>query len=507
MANREQFWDANGFLHVKNVPITRVQIAMYRGDQIDKKNKLELDPRLKDDYLYGVLRSAESLFDPEVIESFEAMPFRVGHQMLGKQLIKGRKTKSVDEAPADGVLYHVRRGTKDDYVKNGADPTEFLFGDIVIYTENAISAIKRGLKQFSLGYRCSYSPVDTYPRPKYYKGKPYYFVQDDITGNHLALVPKGRAGEECAMDEEPTGTVFNGSSDDDSPVGIYDDEGKTFAYDELPEGITIMEKNEEAARQALVDILNSEDEEKIQGAVDFSMLSAEQQKALIALMKKEKDGGKSADGEAEDAKAKGAAADGAPTPPPVQDGAGEGNADAGNADGGEGNGDAGKGADAGAGAGEGNADAGKGAGDGNADGGEGNGDAEDCKGKGKKVKTYTQDEFDAACEKARKEGRDEGMRAQLLAEATDEDATGKSEADVARAACKKVKGLEFAGDASDDVAIAAIRGHLATKSSAKKADDNAAKKPAKKTLVTVAQDSAPRMQRTFDAGAFRKFLG
>ena len=115
--------------------------------------------------------------------------------------------------------------------------------------------------------------------------------------------------------------------------------------------------------------------------------------------------------------------------------------------------------------------------------------------------------MDEACKTAKAEGRKDGIRAKLLADAVGEEVVeDKSEADVARAACKKIKGLEFAADASDEVALAAIRGHLANKE---------AKKPAKtgddlknKTLLSVTtQDEAnAKTHGSFSAGGFQKFL-
>ena len=94
-----------------------------------------------------------------------------------------------------------------------------------------------------------------------------------------------------------------------------------------------------------------------------------------------------------------------------------------------------------------------------------------------------------------------------LADAVGEDAADKTEADVARAACKKIKGLEFAADAADEVAIAAIKGHL-TNLKDKKSEEDEPKKPVKKTLLSVpTQDEAnAETHGSFNAGGFQKFL-
>ena len=130
-----------------------------------------------------------------------------------------------------------------------------------------------------------------------------------------------------------------------------------------------------------------------------------------------------------------------------------------------------------------------------------------------KEKVYTQDELDEACKKAEAKGRKDGIRAKLLADAVGEDADGKTEADVARAACKKIKGLEFAADASDEVALAAIKGHLTSLKEKKPEGEEeekkeTVKKTVKKTLLSVpTQDEAvAKTPGSFNAGQFKEFL-
>ena len=544
MGNKKKFKDINGFLHLEGTPISRVQVAPYLGKQIDSKGKMPIEPKLKPKELYGVLRPADELFDEETMRSFDGMPFRVGHQMLGKK-DEGANAmlKSVDSNPVDGCLFNVRQDP---------DRPDYLIADIVIYTEKALNAIANGTKELSLGYRCFYVPVDSYPKPEYYEGQPYLFKQQGITANHLALVPRGRAGSTVCVQDEAVVTV----------------DGLVITCDSLPEEITIMEKNEKTAKDKLCELLRGSEDE-IQNCLDYCEFSDEQ-KAKIKELKKDgttdkevKEVSKETE-KVEDAcphcEQKVAKDSKPPTPPPEKEGVkpvekvdpkkakeepeapapAEGAAPA-PAEGAAPAPAPAEGAPA-----EGAAPAPA----------EGEAKPEEpakpedaktaepvaevketvkekvytqdefdkgCK-KAKeegiaevketlKDKIYTQDELDEACKKAEAKGRKDGIRAKLLADAVGEDADGKTEADVARAACKKIKGLEFAADASDEVALAAIKGHLTSLKEKKPEGEEeekkeTVKKTVKKTLLSVpTQDEAvAKTPGSFNAGQFKEFL-
>ena len=73
----------------------------------------------------------------------------------------------------------------------------YLKGSLIIFHEDAISAIERGeCKEISLGYQCQVEPI-----PGNINGEPYDAVQKNIIVNHVAIGPKGwgRAGSDCAI--------------------------------------------------------------------------------------------------------------------------------------------------------------------------------------------------------------------------------------------------------------------------------------------------------------------
>ena len=471
--SKAKYKDINGFLHLEGTPISRVQVAQYLGKQLDSRGRFR--PKLLPEELYGVLRPAESLFDEETMRSFDGMPFRVGHQMLGKRDAEmNAKLRSVDDNPVDGCIFNVRRDK---------DKPDYLVADIVIYTDKALQAIANGTKELSLGYRCVYEPVDTYPEPKVFRGEPYYFTQKDIKANHLALVPRGRAGSSVCVQ--------------DAAVEVVD--GLVVTCDSLPEEIEIMNKNEKKAQEQLADLLRGT-EEQIQDVLDYCSFT-EEQKAKVKELKNGKTEVENKEKvEVEDAKVP-------PEPPPVAEKPAEEKP------------------------------------------------AEPVEPPAKPTeppaeppakpteppakpteppaeppaepvkpveppakpaeptqdgcdKRYTEDELKCACDEARKEGRKDGIRAVYLAQAVGEDVGERSEAEIARDACKKIKGLEFAADASDDVAIAAIRGHLANKKGKGKEGEEPAKPAPKKTLLSVpTQDEAiAKTHGSFNAGSFNAFL-
>ena len=495
MGKIKRYTDRNGFLHLEGVKISKVQVAPYLGKQIDPKNKLGLEPPLKMGEIYGVLRSEEELFDEEVMHGFDGMPFRVGHQMLGLKVPKEerKRVKEADEAERDGVFFNVRRSK---------DEPDYLIADIVVYTKRAIRAMASGVEELSLGYRCFYQPVESYPEPQYFKGTPYHFIQVKIRANHLALVPHGRAGSDVCVHDE----------------AIYTDDGDVITCDSLPEEIQIMEKNEEEAKNKLATLLREGTEEQIQDCLDYCDFTPEQ-KAKIKEMKSKS----GVEGEEQKAKVEGegeeqvkvkgegegeandAALPKAPEKPvegeqkPVE---GEQKPVEGEQKPVEGEQKPVEGEQKPV--------------EGEQKPVEGEAQDEAAKKKGgcgcgddHQPKMYTQDELDEAVKKATEEalvkGRKDGARAQLLATAVEEDATdGKSEGDVARAACKKIPECQFAQDAADDVAIAAIRSNLATKAKAKREMP----KPAKKTLVSVdTQDEAiAKKPMSLNSGSLKQFL-
>lgn len=306
------FIDKFGYRRQTANPISRVGVFPYTGEQIDqpKRNpytgeaivkrdalgqivykrtksgaiakdkdgepipEYEMMFGLEPNKLYPVFRGPEALFDPKAIESFNGLPIRIGHLMIGDEkkndkADKDKKLNSADKNPNDGCIYNVRPSL---------DEKGYLIADFCIYTDRMKDILRAGkIKELSLGYTCIYEPEQGE-----YEGVPYMFKQTNLRGNHLALVKNGRCG---------------------SSVCVYDEAIVTF--DSLPyqikENPMEIEKKEESNKldraKALASAIKGGDEQLAQDCLDFADFPPEVRKEALerckaAKCEKEKDGEK-----------------------------------------------------------------------------------------------------------------------------------------------------------------------------------------------------------------------
>ncbi len=151
-----------GFLIAQNVPIARTGEQVYLARELGITDG---DPERQ----IRVLRPEEEVFDPVAMASFE-----------GKDVTDGHPSEGVDSSNfanySKGHLQNVRR--------NG----NVLEADLFIKDPVLVSEIQNKVKrEVSCGYLCEYVP----------DGEGYR--QTHIRGNHVAVVPRGRAGHEIAI--------------------------------------------------------------------------------------------------------------------------------------------------------------------------------------------------------------------------------------------------------------------------------------------------------------------
>lgn len=239
--------DINGYRRQEANPISMVGVFPYTGKQIDYDGSLRLDPH----QIYWVLRPPEELFSPEAIKSFNGLPIRIGHVMLGTGF------ESVDKEPVDGCIYNVRQSM---------DMPEYLIGDFSIYTEKMKDVLDKGkIRELSLGYRCQYIP-----ETGIYNGQPYEFKQANLRGNHLALVENGRCG---------------------SSVRVCDEAILTF--DSLPEEMIEMKNNEKIEKaKVLADALRNSDVCTCEDCLDFITFAHDDRMEVLEALKAKKKGNK-----------------------------------------------------------------------------------------------------------------------------------------------------------------------------------------------------------------------
>lgn len=168
--------DTNSFWLIKHNPISKVGVFPYMGRSISD----ECEPNK----VYYVYRSADTLSQSVPTWDNPPKPFIDDHEMLGEGFSK------IDDRPVQGVI------------SNPVFENDTLYADISVYSESLKDKIANGKKELSLGYFCKYRK-----EKGVYKGQAYDYVQEDMVGNHIALVDNGRCGSDvkvfdhkCTMD-------------------------------------------------------------------------------------------------------------------------------------------------------------------------------------------------------------------------------------------------------------------------------------------------------------------
>jgi hypothetical protein len=163
---------ADGSVLFKDVPIARTGTQLYGGDEIEN-----IEPNAAG--TITVHRTPEEVFSPATIASFEGLAVTVGHprdDYGGIVFVTPDNWRQL----AHGHIQNVRRGT--------GDQSDLLLADVIVKSPEALDAIDNGDDEVSCGYDADYKQTS-----------PGNAVQYNITGNHLALVPNGRAGSRCAL--------------------------------------------------------------------------------------------------------------------------------------------------------------------------------------------------------------------------------------------------------------------------------------------------------------------
>ncbi|MDQ5603301.1 DUF2213 domain-containing protein [Klebsiella pneumoniae] len=167
-----RFQLADGSVLFKDVPIARTGEQVYGAEEL---------PDLQPDShgLITVQRTPEEVFSERTIASFEGMAVTIGHpkDFSGNIIFV---TPENWRQLSNGHIQNVRRGA--------GDKSDLLLADVIAKTPEAIQAVENGDDEVSCGYDADYRQIS-----------PGIAEQYAITGNHLALVPNGRAGSRCAL--------------------------------------------------------------------------------------------------------------------------------------------------------------------------------------------------------------------------------------------------------------------------------------------------------------------
>jgi hypothetical protein len=183
-----------GYLICKNAIIGRTGFQGYTVGEIEPKKSTDSGEisenwKLWDSYFQGrsrderidLWRDPQEVFSPATLASFEGKTFTLTHP----------DTNLDPENEQEHHVGHVQN------VRKGEEPLDSgdwpMLADIIVTDAGAIRAIEGGDRELSCGY--------TYRLAK--NGE--RLEQHKIIGNHVALVPKGRAGDEARInDAAPT---------------------------------------------------------------------------------------------------------------------------------------------------------------------------------------------------------------------------------------------------------------------------------------------------------------
>lgn len=150
-----------GFLICKDVPIARTGPQDYLAREL----MLDGDP----DRLVTVQRHPEDVFEEATLASFEGKPICDGH-------------------PPENVGPENYAAYTKGHVQNVRRDGDYIVADLYINDANLANEVRNNVKrEVSCGYLCNYVP----------DGAGYR--QERIRGNHVAVVPKGRAGAAVAI--------------------------------------------------------------------------------------------------------------------------------------------------------------------------------------------------------------------------------------------------------------------------------------------------------------------
>ena len=226
-------YDTNGWFEIKDNPLSVVGVYPYMGRSISAD--------CIQDRLYGVYRSESELSSQDCIDSFKLIPWIDDHVMLGNE--DAGLTPS-EQKGVQGVI------GQDVYF----DGTT-LKGNIKVFSEAMANLIANGKKELSCGYRCRYEYA-----PGTFNGEHYDYVQQEIRGNHLALVENGRMGPDVAVLDHLTFTI---DSQEFTQMMTKDTESKKDdKIEEEEKDETVYDSEEEKADEEVEKAVKDEDEDE-----------------------------------------------------------------------------------------------------------------------------------------------------------------------------------------------------------------------------------------------------
>ena len=245
------FDDQTGFLYVYRVPIAGAMVQKY----VKSDGSEEMEAKLP-----------EEILSDATVSSANSKPVTDGHH--------GLVTKDNSHDLLKGFT-----------ASNGHVEGNMLYNDITITDPNLISQIKSGDKrELSIGFETQMDPTSGT-----YNGTKYDAVQRNIRINHVAVVPKGRAGHEVRLIGDSAEAVEQVEPSEEkgnqmeTRVVRADGQNITVAADDV-EKITKLDADNSAKAKQIADLdaqikkLQSE-KAQLQGDADASAKKADEAQA------------------------------------------------------------------------------------------------------------------------------------------------------------------------------------------------------------------------------------
>lgn len=182
---------ADGYMAVR-AKAARTGTYQYLGSEIDPEN----EHGLRDAGMVNVLRDDSTVFDAKSAHSFIGKPVTDNHPSVAVNSANWR-----DHA----------RGVVMGAMRDG----EYLAFDLLLTDAATIDAVGKGKRELSNGYAAELQFGDFAAAD----GTKCVAKQTAITGNHVAIVDKGRAGPSCAIRDAATCESVPLSSLSDSVEG------------------------------------------------------------------------------------------------------------------------------------------------------------------------------------------------------------------------------------------------------------------------------------------------
>lgn len=161
---------------------------------------------LEPDDIIELHRDEHTVFDEESMSTFRSAPVTIGHpkDAEGNPIaVTAENAKELQVGVLEGMP------VRDE---------DTLGGTLVLTSQEAIDALNSGIQELSAGYKCDIEKIDG----KYYQRR--------VRANHIAIVPKGRAGASCRISDEALEVTINDDHIQPVPWDFQNDESYKVAY-------------------------------------------------------------------------------------------------------------------------------------------------------------------------------------------------------------------------------------------------------------------------------------